>query len=174
MTTTSQGPDGRRPIPSPGECVAWGISRILGLTTARNRSEFLDFVRPRVRRRRNPWNLLLLPACFGAWGVLWYAAARGLAEIHRIAHAIPPSSVLPDDVGGLLIAIGSLFASFAPSMIVANCLVWLVPAARRTFEAEAKPFPDLRFRSANQGFLRMTMLMTPIGLAIGMLGALLP
>jgi len=58
-------------------------------------------------------------------------------------------------------------------MIVANCLVWLVPAARRTFQAEAEPFPDVTFRSANQGFLRMAMLMTPIGLAVALLGALL-
>jgi len=105
---------------------------------------------------------------------LWYATARGLGEIYWMAHAVPPFSILPNGLGGLLIAIGSLSAAFAPSMIVANCLVWLVPAARRTFEAEAEPFPDLTFRSANQGFLRMTTLMTPIGLAIGMLGALLP
>jgi hypothetical protein len=173
MTATAPGPDGRRPIPSPGEYVAWGLSRILGLTSARNRSEFLEFVRPRVRRRRSAWNLLLLPACFGSWAVLGYATARGLGTIYSMAHAAPSSSLLPDDVGGLLVALGSLVGSFAPSMIVANCLLWLVPAARRTFEEE-EPFPDLTFRAANQGFLRMTTLMTPIGVGIGIIGALLP
>ncbi len=67
--TTNRDPDSRGPIPSPGEYLAWGLSRILGLTTARNRSEFLEFVRPRMGRRRSPWNLLLLPAGLGAWGV---------------------------------------------------------------------------------------------------------
>jgi len=32
--TTPRDPDSRRPIPSPGEHLAWGRSRILELTTA--------------------------------------------------------------------------------------------------------------------------------------------
>ena len=172
--TTPRDPDSRRPIPSPGEHLAWGLSRILGLTAARNRSEFLEFIRPRMRRRRSPWNLLLFPAGLSTWAALWYATARALSKVHLIAHAIPSSSLVPDDLGGLLMVLGSIFASFAPSMILANCLAWLVPAARRAFEEEAEPFPDITFRSANRGLLRMAMLTTPIGLAVGLLGALLP
>ncbi len=126
-----------------------------------------------MRRRRSLWNLLLLPAGLGSWAALWYATVLALSKVHLMAHAIPRLALLPDGLGGVLTALGSLFASFAPSMIVANCLVWLVPAARRTFQAEAEPFPDVTFRSANQGFLRMAMLMTPIGLAVALLGALL-
>jgi hypothetical protein len=173
MTTTGDS-DGRRPAPSPGEYVAWGLSRILGLTATSDRSAFLQFARARMRRRRSPWNLLLFPAALGTLVVLWYPTAFALGKVHLIAHATSSSALLPNGPGGGLMVLGSLLASFAPAMFLANCLAWLVPAARRTFQAEAEPIPDLTFRSANRGFLRMALLLGPIGLTIGLIGALLP
>ena len=46
--------------------------------------------------------------------------------------------------------------------------------ARRTFEREAAGFTGVALRSARAGLVRIAMLMTPLGLAIGLLAALLP
>jgi len=107
-------------------------------------------------------------------GALCYVTARLLGELYLVRHDTPGGGLLPPTFAGILIAIGSLIASFAPAMIIANCLAWVVRPARRAFEREAAGYPGATLRSANVGLLRIAMLMTPVGLAIGLFAAVLP
>jgi hypothetical protein len=165
---------GSRPaVPSPGAYLAWAVARLFRATTE-TPSQFAERANARAGRRRSPWNLLLLPAAICPFAALWYVTARVLETLYTLCHNTPSSTFLPDGVAGVLMALGPLFAWFAPAMIIANCLAWLVPAARRTFEQEAAPFPGVTFRSANAGFFKIAVFMTPVGLALGTIGALLP
>ena len=161
---------GSRPaVPSPWAYFVWAVARLLR-TTTETPSQFAERANARAGRRRSPWNLLLVPAAICPLAALWYVTARALGTLY---HNTPSSPFLPG-FAGVLMALGPLFAWFAPAMIIGNCLAWLVPAARRTFEQEAAPFPDVTFRSANAGFFKLAVFMTPVGLALGIIGALLP
>src|SRR5260370_1971844 len=40
---------------------------------ASEKRSYLDAPRQRARRRRSPWNLLLIPACLGAFAAIYWA-----------------------------------------------------------------------------------------------------
>jgi hypothetical protein len=164
----------RRPSVGPIEYLAWLVARTTRSTSARTAGEYVESARLAGHRRRSPWNLLLVPAALIAWAVLWYAMVRALAGVYAATHAVTPPMLLPERAPGILMAVGALFAALPPSLVVANYCAALVPAARRVFEAEARPFPDLTFASANRGLLRMAFVLTPAGLAVGLIGSLLP
>ncbi len=116
----------------------------------------------------------MFPAAILPLGAVSYVTARLLGQLYLVRHDTPAGGILPPTFAGILIAIGSLIASFAPALIIGNCLAWVVRPARRTFEREAVGFPGVTLRSANAGLLRMALFMTPLGLAIGLLAAVLP
>jgi hypothetical protein len=115
----------------------------------------------------------LFPAAVLPLGALWYVTVRLVGALYIARHDLPTGAILPPSFAGIVIAIGSLLAWFAPAMIIGNCLAWVVRPARRAFEREAASFPGVTFRSANAGLSRMALLMTPLGLAICLLAALL-
>ena len=164
--------DRKGALAAPWALLVWAIARVVRVTTT-TPSEFSASAYERAQRRRSPWNLILFPLAVLPLGVLWYVTARLLGELYVVRHDMSADDFLPPTFAGILIAIGSLIAWFAPAMIIGNCLAWGVRPARRTFEREASGFPGVTFRSANAGLVRMAMLMTPLGLAIGLLGALL-
>src|SRR5262249_6076458 len=96
-----------------------------------------------ARRRRSPWNLILLPLGLVAVGVTWYGLFRVAWAFHLLFY---PEHELHDFWGS-----GITFSSFVPSLLMvfaivpgalctglaaANCVAWLVRPARRTFDAE--------------------------------------
>lgn len=164
----------RRPAVGPIEYLAWRLARAAGMTSAETAGEYVDAARVVSGRRRSPWNLLLVPPALIAWAVLWYATVRVLGGVYTATHAAPSPILLPERAAGILMAVGALFAALPPSLIVANCCAVLVPAARRAFEAEARPFPGLTFAAANRGLLRAVLVLTPAGLVVGLIGSLLP
>jgi hypothetical protein len=171
MDTPPHDPKGR--LATPGSLFLWAIARIVRVTKA-TPSEFAAAAYERAQRRRSRWNLILFPAAILPLGAVSYVTARLLGQLYLVRHDTPAGGILPPTFAGILIAIGSLIASFAPALIIGNCLAWVVRPARRTFEREAAGFPGVTLRSANAGLLRMALFMTPLGLAIGLLAALLP
>lgn len=160
-------------LAAPWALFVWAIARVVRVTTA-TPPEFVAAAYERAQRRRSRWNLILFPALLLPLGALCYVTARLLGELYIVRHDTPAGGILPPTVAGILIAIGSLIACFAPAMIIGNGLAWVVRPARRTFEREGAGFPGVTLRSANAGLLRIAILMTPLGLAIGLLAALLP
>jgi hypothetical protein len=89
-------------------------------------------------------------------------------------HATNPVEVLPDTIGSIFIAVGSLFAWLGPSMILANLLVAAVPAARRALDQEATGVPGTDRQSANRALFRMSRVLVPVGFLVALAGALMP
>lgn len=130
--------------------------------------------RLRAGRRRSRWNLLLIPCYFIPWLLLVFGSALMFGRLYALIHATDRVGVLPETIGGILIAVGLLFAWLAPSMITANQLVSAVPAARRALDQEATSVPGTDRRSANRALLRVCRYLVPVGLLVALAGVLIP
>src|SRR5882672_1045245 len=111
---------------------------------------YIHASRARANRRRSLWNLLLIPCYAIPWFLLWLTSATELGELYARIHSVSGVRILPDTLGGLLMAIGLLFAWLAPAMIIANLLVSIVPPARRALDREASSVVGTDRASANR------------------------
>jgi len=125
----------------------------------------------RAKRRRSLWNLLLIPVVAGAWLMTWLASILMVGQLIRLARPELQFILLPDTVGGILMAVGLLFAWLPLSMIVGNMLLAAIPPARRALDAEASPFSGTDLGSSNKGLLKAALFLTPVGIAIALVGA---
>ena len=58
-------------------------------------------------------------------------------------------------------------------LVIGNCLVWLIPLARKTLDAEAVGYRGTGFREATTALLRLAAWTVPIGMAIAILAAVM-
>lgn len=135
---------------------------------------YQDDARVRARRRKSPWNLLLIPGVFVPWFTLWWFSALLVGQLARFVHPDLRFVLFPDSMGGILIALGLLFASLGPAMILGDLLMVLVPGARRAFERESVPFPETRLKPSILGLLKFSAFVTPVGLLAAVVGAIIP
>lgn len=131
---------------------------------------YMSEARQRAKRRKSPWNLLLIPLVIIGVGGVMYVWAQALLVIQRY--------LMPDDVifssyttiGGALMFIPILFPSLGIGMIIANLIIWLVRPARMAFEREAKGIKGASFPEAMRGLAIATALMLIIALPLSTLG----
>ena len=135
---------------------------------------YITDARSRAWRRRSRWNLLLIPCYVLPWLGLVFGSFLVFGRLYSLIHATKPVGVLPDTIGSILIAVGSLFAWLGPSMILANLLVSAVPAARRALDREATGLPGTDRQSANRALLRLSRVLVPVGFLVALAGVLMP
>jgi hypothetical protein len=135
---------------------------------------YITAARARASRRKSLWNLLLIPCWAVPWLMLWMASATALGRLYARIHSANGVRILPDTLGGILMALGLLFAWLGPAMITANQLVSLVSPARRALDREASAVRGTDRASANRGLLKLSGYVTPAGLAVALAGLLLP
>jgi hypothetical protein len=134
---------------------------------------YIDNARSRAKRRKSPWNLALIPAVAGPWLLLSWVTAVGFGQLYRAIHPDQVFNAMPQTIGGLLMAVAPLFAWLAPAMMLGNLLVAAIPAARRALDAEARPFSGADRRSANRDLVSVSRYMTPGGLLVALIGAVM-
>jgi hypothetical protein len=135
---------------------------------------YITEARVRAGRRRSGWNLLLIPSYIVPWFLLLFGSLVVLGRLYAVLHHRTGVGLLPDTVGGILMAVGALFTWLGPSMILANQLVSFVRPARRALDLEAAAVVGTDRASANRGLLKMTSLVTPLGLMVALVGLLIP
>jgi hypothetical protein len=135
---------------------------------------YIVAARTRAGRRRSLWNLLLIPCYVGSWFLLILGSLLALGRFYSRVHAVGGFGIVPDTVGGILMAVGSLLAWLGPSMILANLLVAAVPPARRALDREAAAVPGTDRPAANRSLLRLSRYLTPAGVAIALAGIITP
>ena len=136
---------------------------------------YITEARARAGRRRSGWNLLLIPSYIVPWFLLVFGSLVVLGRLYAVLHdRTDVGALLPDTRGSILIAVGVLFMWMGPSMILANQLVSVVRPARRALDLEAATVPGTDRASANRGLLKMTLLVTPVGLMVALVGLLIP
>jgi len=134
--------------------------------------------RHRAQRRKSPWNFILVPLCFGSAIAVGYALFKLVWLFHTFFY---PDHQLRDFWQS-----GITFRSFVPSFLMVfslmpgalgtgfmfgNVVAWLVPPARRTFDAEAQGYPGTSFPQAMGGLFKFTLWTLPSGLAVALTAA---
>jgi hypothetical protein len=66
----------------------------------------------------------------------------------------------------IFVTIPLFFPSIAWGMIIANTIMWMIPAARRTFEREAAGHKDCSFSESMSGLLKFGLIATVITVPI--------
>jgi hypothetical protein len=127
-------------------------------------------MRARSSRRKSLWNLLLAPLFVVWFATIAYAILRGLDPLYTALHSPPPERLLSGTVGGVMVFAGSAIAALLPAFILANLTVWLIPAARRAMDREARDYPEAGFRASTLGLLRGARVMVPLGMIIAVIG----
>jgi len=141
--------------------------------------DYFRAARQRAQRRKSAWNLLLFPLGFGAWIGIWYAFFRLVWAFH--------TTIYPDHQLADFWQRGISFASFVPSFLMvfapmlsamaagfafANVLVWLIPPARRTLDAEARGYPGTSFNESMRSLGKIFLWTFPIGFVVALAAAL--
>lgn len=143
----------------------------------------MDGLRPgwreRSARRKSPWNLACVLLGFVFFFVFWFALFQLAWALHvqiHPAHAghqhefwrrgISLGAFIPSFLMLVPLAIPALVGGF----LAANCLVWLVPAARRAMDAEAADDPEMTFAGANAGLIKWGGLASVVCLVISIAG----
>jgi len=135
---------------------------------------YITEARVRAGRRRSGWNLLLIPCYLVPWFLLVFGSLIVLGRTYAVLHVRSVVGVLPDTVGSIFMAVGVLFIWLGPSMILANQLVSLIRPARRALDLEATNTRGTYRASANRGLLKLTLVVTPVGLLVALGGLLIP
>src|SRR3989304_1036932 len=97
---------------------------------------YFERARQRAKRRKSPWNLVLIPLGFGGIALICYALFQLMWRVHMWLH---PDHVdrfkefwaegigLPAFVSSFLLFIPLLFAAVPLGMLFANALAWCIP-----------------------------------------------
>ena len=135
---------------------------------------YIVAARTRAGRRRSRWNLLLIPCYALPWLLLTLGSLVGLGKAYALIHAVGPVRILPDTIGGILMALGALFAWLCPAMIGANVMVASVGPARRALDREAVSVAGADRATANSDLLRLSFYVTSTGVAVALIGLIIP
>ena len=132
---------------------------------------WISGARSRAQRRRSPWNLLLALVTVAMIGLVWYGACKFILYL-------PYNSGVPfreiakgHDLQMIFVTIPLFFPSIAWGMIFANTIMWMLPAARRTFETEAQGHKGCSFSEAMSGLLKFALIATVIAVPIALIAS---
>lgn len=144
----------------------------------------LDAIRPgwreRRARRKSPWNLVgvivaafvMGPAGYGLWLCAWklhllfYPAHEG--HIREFWQAGISGSAF---ISSFLLAMPLFMPAIVIGLLVSNCLMWLIPPARRAMNAEAAGDEEMTFRGANLGLLKWGGIASSVSFILVLIGA---
>src|SRR5260370_28795355 len=133
---------------------------------ASEKPSYFDAPRQRARRRRSPWNLLLIPACLGAFAAIYWAY---LAFADWVVNQLFPRDAYFrtfSTLGGILRYIPAGFLVLALSLAVGNQLVYGIPPARRALDREAEGHPRNSFVRAQKSLLKGFVSLLPFCLPL--------
>ena len=133
----------------------------------------------RAQRRKSPWNLLLLGG-LPLWALFWWAAFRVVWAYH--VHLYPghagalgqfwrPGITGHAFFASFLMVFGPMVPALVFALLLVNTLIWLVPPARRTLEAEARTVPGTDFLSSQRKLLVAGVVALVVGAALAERGA---
>jgi hypothetical protein len=132
--------------------------------------------RERQRSSKTVWDLIFLPIGFAAIGGYWYAFARLFLWVHLLVHPAERLQFLangPMTVAQALMFLVPVLSSIPLGLMTSNVLMWLVPPARRASEKKAEGVKWASFRESQLALFKMALMLVPIGLVGGIVGALI-
>ncbi|MDH5633595.1 MAG: hypothetical protein OEZ10_11440 [Gammaproteobacteria bacterium] len=135
-----------------------------------NVMKLIKEARARAKRRKNAWNLLLIPVIVFLLGAIWISGMFAAESLHMAQH---PGQTLKNGIGaGVVMAtMGPIIGAVPLAMLIGNLLVALIPPARRALEAESESVPGTNLASAQMRLLKLLALLLPVSVVITGLGA---
>jgi hypothetical protein len=144
----------------------------------------MDAARPgwreRRARRKSPWNLVGMLVALPVMGLAWYGLWLFAWQLHLLfypAHAGHVREFWRAGISGraLISSFLMLMPLFVPAiavgLLLSNCLMWLIPPARRAMEAEAAGDEEMTFRGANRGLVKVGAIASVVALLLALIGA---
>lgn len=137
--------------------------------------------RIRARRRKSPWNLILIPLSMFGIGMVSYYLFRFMWWIHILVYPEHKGHFsefwqsgisLPSFISSFLLMMPVLFAAFPLGFMIANCLAWCIPPARKTSDQEAKGYKFASFEESMRGLYKISLIWVPVCLILSLIGAL--
>jgi hypothetical protein len=132
----------------------------------------------RARASKTIWDVIFLPVMFAAIGAFWIAFSKTFLWLHVAMFPADGARMKALTGGSMTFAQALIFLlPFLPALplglMTSNALMWLVPWARRASEEKAKGVKWASFREAQMALFRVALVLVPIGVLGGVLGAYL-
>ncbi len=145
-----------------------------------NIRQYFQEARARAKRRKSPWNLILIPFSIGGIGFSYFIQFQILWFIHTLMypnHSGRLKEFWKEGLSGnafvssFLLAIPIFFSSLALGMIIANISTLCIPPAQKTFDKEAQGIRGVSFNEAMKRLGKITIYLVPICFILGFIGA---
>jgi hypothetical protein len=94
----------------------------------------------------------------------------GLFRLHRALHPQTP----PTDLATTMIAVACIFPAITLAMLTSNLISWAIPPARNANLAAMSGLDKVSFGSLNRGLLLFALVIVPICMVQGLVGAFEP
>lgn len=135
----------------------------------KNNSLFKD-IRQRGKRRKDPWNLVLIPFAVVGISIVWSLLTKTLSALQY--SLIPANAIFSNQtrLGAILLFVPPIFPSIALGLIIANIFAWLIPPARKIFERESEGIQGTSFVDSIKGLTKKSILCLVITIPICLLG----
>jgi hypothetical protein len=133
---------------------------------------YFQEARRKAKRRKSPWNFILIPLVIFGVAATAFLLAAGLLAIQRAS--IPEGAILSSytRAGSILMFVPILFPSLAIGMMIANLIAWCIPPARRTFEKEARGIKGASFRKTMRTLTIASAILLAVITPLSLLGAM--
>jgi hypothetical protein len=134
--------------------------------------------RERSRSAKTIWDLVFLPAGFGAIGLIWFMFFKSFLWLHVLVYPTDLARLKTlmggsMTLGQALIGLVPLFSAIPLGLMAGNVLMWLVPPARRASEKKAKGVKWASFRDSQMALAKIALVLVPVGIVCGVIGALI-
>ena len=142
--------------------------------------KYIHEARERAKRRKSPWNLILIPLTIAGIGFIFFVQFQILWFIH--IHIYPnhfgrfsefwQNGISPVSfISSFLLGVPVFFSSIPLGMLIVNLLAWCIPPARKIFDKEAQGVKGTSFREAMKGLGKIAAYLVPICFILGLIGA---
>src|SRR5690349_12392996 len=99
-------------------------------------AKYRSGIHDRSQRRKSHWNLLLAFFVLLGWATCWGAFALLSSRLYSHFHGPHHFGQTNTNAAGIFLYVPILFPAISLGMIVANFLIWCVPAARTALAKE--------------------------------------
>jgi hypothetical protein len=138
-----------------------------------SRPDYIQRARQRARRRKSPWNLLLIPLVACSCGVISYVLLRVVLFCSSTVAARPASFAARSEPIKTLLVIPLLIAAIPSALIAANFLIHLLPPARRALDKEAEGHAGCDYLSSQHQLWALGRFVAVVCIGISLLVAIL-
>ena len=148
---------------------------------ARNRARRqIVKARNRARRKRSAWNLLSFAVGLLVTGLLWWLLCEVVWRLHVVwfpEHGPRKGDFWAEGisfwpfVSSFLMVVPLFLPALSGGMLIANCMLRLIPFVRRVLDKEAQEDPGTDYRSAQRGLLWATAIIAILTVPLAVLGA---